>query len=243
MAWTKPTNVTSWSYSRYSAYRQCPFKLKMTAIERVKEPGSPAMERGNEIHKLAEAFIKGGGRKLPDELGYFPNFFRSARAAFKKGLVSVEETWAFRRDWTMTTWDDWTGCWLRVKVDVAWINGTTVSVVDHKTGKYSPQWNLDDYVEQLDLYALAALIRYASVGPDLRVVPRLHYLDHEVVHPEPGQEKIYAPGDLPALKAAWEARVRPMMADTTFAPKANRFCGSCFFRKDNRVNGGGQCKL
>jgi hypothetical protein len=247
MAWAKPTTITSWSFSRWKMYSDCPLKLKLSAIDKIKEPPSPAMTRGNDIHKLAEDYIKGKLKKLPDELTLFPKFFKLARDRFKKSptLISVEDTWSFRKDWTITRWDDWIGCWLRVKVDVCLIDTETVSIIDHKTGKYSPQYNLEDYMLQMDLYALSALVYYAGLGAGLKVLPRLHFLDHEIVFPEPGSKdiRVYTPTDLPRLKKEWESRAKPMLADKQFSPKPNRWCPNCFFRASNKAGGGGQCKF
>lgn len=244
MAWAKPTTITAWSFSRFKQYDQCPLKLKLSAIDKIKEPQSDAMKRGDDIHKLADAFIKGELKKLPPELNLFPNFFKKMKGMFKKtpDLIAIEETWAFRKDWTRTTWNDWTGCWVRIKLDCAFLEGDVLSIVDHKTGKFSPQYNLEDYMLQLDLYALGALVIHSD-KPNLRVVPRLHFLDHEIIYPEPGEDKVYTQADLPRLKKEWEKRVKPMLADKTFAPKPNRFCYSCFFRASNKAVGGGQCRF
>jgi RecB family exonuclease len=244
MAWAKDTQIKAWSFSRYSTYKQCPLKAKLLYIDKLKEPGSPAMDRGSAIHKLAENYMKGTIGKLPAELKLFGTFMKKMKALFKKApdTITVEETWAHRRDWTRTTWDDWNGCWLRVKLDVAHVEDNTVYVTDFKTGKFSPQYNLADYVEQLDLYATAALVVYADRGPSLRIVPRLLYLDHDITYPSVGEEKFYTPADLPRLKKEWEKRTKPMLSDKQFAPKPNQFCRSCHFRKDNKANGGGQCK-
>lgn len=250
MAWAKPTTITAWSFSRWKTYDQCPLKCKLENIDKIKEPIDPngPMERGNQIHKLAEAFIKGEGSELPDELGYFPNFFVKMRNLYAKqrANIAVEDTWAFRKDWTITTWNDWAECWLRVKLDCAWLDKTTLNVIDHKTGKYSPQYNLQEYVLQVELYALSALIVHAAVGPKLRVIPRLHFLDHEIIYPEPGskEEKVYTPADLPRLKKEWEARTRPMLNDKTFAPKPNSMCRFCWHGQDGKKKGGpGICKF
>jgi hypothetical protein len=192
MAWAKPTTITSWSFSRFKTYDQCPLKLKLSAIDKIKEPPSDAMSRGDRIHKLAEAYVKGTLKKLPDELALFPKFFNKMKNLYakKRDMIVVEETWAFRKDWSRTVWNDWTECWLRVKLDVAWIDGSTVFIVDSKTGKFNPRYGLESYVEQLDLYATAALLIYSDV-PGLKVIPALYYLDHEIIYPEPGNEKVY----------------------------------------------------
>ena len=89
--------ITSWSFSRYSTYKQCPLKLKLSAIDRIREPGNEAMARGEAIHKLAEKYIKGELRALPKELKLFADEFKKLRAQYKKktnGMV-VEDNWAF----------------------------------------------------------------------------------------------------------------------------------------------------
>lgn len=250
MAWLKPTNFTSWSFSRLNAWEVCPLAAKLSLIDKVPQPPrlpDHPMERGDRIHKLAEAYVKGDApaRPFPPELERFKEEFSRLRKLRRKDseLVVVEETWAFRKDWTVTRWDDWSGCWLRVKLDLCEFDGETVRPIDVKTGKFSPQWNLPDYLRQVELYALAALIVYADVGPELRVSPRLMYTDAGVVYPEAGESQVYTPADLPGLKKKWERAAKPMLADRTFKPKPHRFCSSCHFRKDNKEQGGGQCPV
>lgn len=242
MPWSKPTSFTAWSFSRLSAYRQCPLKAKLSNLDKIAEPKSPAMERGTAIHKLAEDYISGVGRTVPKELKVFASELKLLRARRKSEAVFVEEMWVFRRDWTETRWDDWDGAWLRVKVDVCDLSDPFVTMTDWKTGKYSPQWNLDDYVEQMDLYATAGLVKYAFIGPGLKITPLLRFTDAGVTHPPAGQEKVYTPNMLPALKKKWEAAAKPLLSDREFAPKPNKFCYSCHYRKDNAANGGGQCQ-
>jgi hypothetical protein len=247
--WSKPTFFTSWSFSRLQAYRRCPLAAKLSLIDKIKEPpkeeGHP-MVRGDRIHKLAEAYIKGAGKAaMPEELKAFDKELRALRKLRKADpeLVVVEETWAFRKDWSITRYDDWNECWLRVKLDVARVDGTTVYPIDWKSGKFSPEWNLNDYMEQLELYALAGLLTYADMGPELLVIPRLKYTDAWVTYPEDLQ--VYSPGMVPMLKKKWEAAVKPMLSDRTFAPKPNRFCSTCWFRKGNteRTDGGQVCRF
>lgn len=220
-------------------------------VEKIKEPPPKpgpdgrehAMVRGDRIHRLGEAYVRGVLARMPPELKEFAALVRKLRAGFaKRAGVTIEETWAFRKDWTVTTWNDWDGCHLRVKVDVSYDEDTlTVAVVDWKTGKYSPEWNLEEYLLQVDLYAMAALIKHATRGPGLRVIPRLAFLDHGITHPAPGDEKVYTPADLPRLKREWEKRTRAMLNDRRFAPRPNRWCSTCHFRRDNLEAGGGQC--
>ena len=54
-----PKMITSWSFSRYSDYQQCPAKAKYKHVLRMKEPPNDAMARGTAIHTMAEDYIKG----------------------------------------------------------------------------------------------------------------------------------------------------------------------------------------
>ena len=228
MAWAKPTTITSWSYSRYNTYKQCPLKAKLTIIDKLQEPKNAAMERGTAIHNMAEGFLKGTVKTLPKELKAFGPMFKDLKASIKKPdqVVIVEDMWGYTAKWAETAWNNWSDCKVRVKLDVAHINGDAMTIIDWKTGKYRPD-NLDDYVEQQELYAVAGLSKYASQVKT--VTPQLVYLDAGVLHPS----LTYAAKDLPGLKKLWEKRTKPMLNDKTFAPRPNKYCGWCHFRKGN----------
>lgn len=234
--------IKSWSFSRYNTYRQCPLKLKFNAIDRIREPSNAAMERGIEIHKKAEDYIKGNINRIPVELKQFTDEFKKLRAQHKKkisGMV-VEDTWAFTKSWDETQWDDWVHCWLRVKLDCAHHeDDETLVVTDWKTGKFRQQ-KVDEYIEQLELYALAALLLHDHIQ---YVKPRLVFLDLGIVHPDEKVPIIFSRKDLKKLQKSWEKRVRPMMNDTRFAPRPSDECRWCFYRASNKANGGGQCRF
>ena len=48
--------VKSWSYSAYALYDQCPAKYRYAKIDKLPEPRSEALERGDRIHKEVEAY-------------------------------------------------------------------------------------------------------------------------------------------------------------------------------------------
>jgi len=220
--YNKPTQITSWSYSRYSLYEECPAKAKYKFIDKLPEPGNAAMERGNTIHKLAELYTKGEIKKLPPELKLFKEEF----AELKKSKPIVEETWAFTSKWQKTTYNDWTGCAVRIKVDVACPDDETLYVIDHKTGK--PR---DGYDAQLSLYALGGMLMF----PKAKIIStQLWYLDAgETVAKE------YQADQLTSLMLDWDKRTRPMLSDTRFAPKPGNGCRWCPYSKSK----GGPCKF
>jgi RecB family exonuclease len=257
---TKPRPVekprfTSWSFSRYNDYQKCPFAAKCKHLDKVKEPSSPAMERGSRIGKLGEDYIKGVVRTLPKELAAFEDDFKAMRtqyaaarkAAKSKGLpIFVEDNWAFTKDWTTTQWNDWVGCWVRIKLDVGhFLEEDLFLVTDWKTGKFRPEKNAE-YMEQIELYILAALLTYYD-RPNLRVKARLCYLDTGDVYPgpqDPSYDVEYTQADVPRLKKQWEQRTKKMFADTTFRPKPGNGCRWCFYGQAGKAKGGpGKCKF
>ncbi len=220
----KPTilkKITSWSYSRYACYTECPAKAKYKFIDKLEEPKGPAMERGNVIHKLAEKYVLGKFKKLPKELALFKDQF----AELKKSKPQVEQTWAFRANWSETTWNDWKGCAVRIKTDAACLEDTTLYVIDHKTGKLR-----SGYDEQLSLYAGGGTLKYPHVK---EVVTQMWFLDSgDVV------EKTYKASEGKSILAGWDKKIKPMMNDTTFKPKPGNACRFCHFKKAN----GGPCQ-
>lgn len=238
--------IKAWSFSRYGTYKQCPRKLKLNAIDKIKEPSNEAMERGARIHDEAEAFIKGKLASLPVELKKFAKLFRRLKKQYRKKLSSmvVEDTWAFTDSWDETMWNDWANCWVRIKLDCAeQINDTTLVVFDWKTGKFREEKN-EEYIEQLELYALAALILHPHIET---VYAHLVYTDQGTMYPTSIQDAhesdlFFTRKDIDRLKSVWEKRVKPMLKDTVFAPRPSNLCNWCFYRKGNYKAGGGQCE-
>lgn len=233
--------LTSWSFSRYSDYKQCPLKAKLKHLDKIQEPPNQAMARGGQIHELAEHYIKGILKRLPAELKLFEADFKLMRKQYQKAIsgMVVEDTWAFTKTWDETQWNDWVGCWVRIKLDCAIHHDETALIVrDWKTGKFRPDQN-EEYVEQLELYALAALLLHEHLEA---VEPELWYLDHGIIYPKPENKLVFTREDIPRLKKLWEKRTKAMMNDKRFAPRPNDKCCWCFYRNSNKANGGGQCQ-
>lgn len=232
--------VTSWSFSRYGDYKKCPLAFKLKHIDKIAEPKSAAMQRGIDIHNLAEAYVVGKIAKLPPELANFKEEFTKLRKMYKakKLPMVVEDSWAFTVDWEETQWNNWVQCWVRIKLDCAhYEEGNVMFVTDYKTGKMSEYKNVE-YMEQLELYALAALLM-AAEPEKVTIKPRLLYLDSGDTYPPVGQEITYTFKDLPKLKKTWEQRVKPMMTATNFPPRANDGCRWCFYGQSGKATKGG----
>ena len=229
--------LTSWSFSRLKQYEECPAKAKFKNIDRLPEPPSTAMDKGMAVHKMAEAYIKGGISERPLELIHFGDLFNELRDQYAAGGgIWVEESWCFDKDWEPVEYDDWDNVRCRIKVDVAaFFDDDTLEVIDWKTGQPS-KFKAETYEDQLQLYALGGLLMHLN-EPNIVVRPLLYWLDVGQVTPNPPRS--YTLSDLDWLKVKWEGRAAPLLSDESFAPRAGRHCQWCAFAKDK----GGPCPL
>ena len=213
--------IEAWSFSRLQDYRKCALFAKYKHVDKLKEPGNAAMDRGSAIGKMVEDFIKVSGnasRKPASEIAAFGAEFLELR----KRKASCEDQWAFDKEWNEVDWFA-KDAWLRVKTDIYSFDlaSNTLLVVDVKTGKVR-----EEHLEQLKLYALGAFLKFPTAA---FVDVRLWYLDGGIE--VPAEPKVYSRAELPALKVYWLKETKGMLADTRFAPKPGYGCKYCFFSK------------
>lgn len=224
------SKITAWSFTRWKDYEECPAKAKYKHVLKMKEPSSPAMERGSAIHKMCEDYINKVIDEVPMELHKFKESLVYLRGLGKD--VGVEDSWTFKEDWSPTTWNDWASAWLRIKMDCHFTAEKGVlRVIDWKTGKFN-EYDVGVYLLQLELYALGAFLTMPTVHT---VIPKLAFLDQGVVYPI--EEKVYKRTDLEKIRKVWLKRIAPMMNDTSFKPKPSKKCSWCSFSKAK----GGPC--
>ncbi len=219
-----PVNaVKAWSYSRIALYEQCPLRFKLKHIDKLPEPQSDAMARGDRIHKTLATCLTNKSFPLPPETKKFEWLLKELR---KAPDVIVEQQWGFTKQWKPTGWFG-KDTWFRAVLDVAVMyDDLTAEVGDWKTGKKYGSNN-----DQMELFGLSLLCQYKPVT---YVTTRLVYLDS-------GDQEFaeFTRGEVPQLKAKWEAKVKPMFEDTVFAARPNDKCRWCHYRRDN----GGPCRF
>ena len=218
----------SWSYSRYAAYNECPAKFAYKFIIGIEEPQSEAMKRGNHIHSLADKYVTAQLDTLPEELGKFETLFNFAR---DDGKFFTEQQWGFTDKWEVTGYMSFSGpkrTYMRAIVDLGryYDDEQHLLLVDHKTGKL-----YDTNEDQIELFSLAGMIRLPSVKT---VEARLWYLDtgDEIIRSFDARDKR-------DMISKWNENIRPMMNDTIFAPRQNKWCSRCFYSRYN----GGPCSV
>ncbi len=225
-------DVKSWSFSRWELYELCPAKFKFRHIEKLPEPDSPAMARGNEIHALAAARLTSETpAPLTSELAQFAATFGALGAIRERAerdgtRMYVEEKWAFTEDMTPVDWFD-SSVWLRTILDVGLIYADhTADIIDWKTGKPRPE-----NVAQMEVFGMSVMAMFPGLT---NVTARLCYLDY-------GQEvkKEYSASEYSALVERWRRHVEPMFRDKTFAPRPNPKCMWCAYSRSNN----GPCRF
>lgn len=263
----EPRQFESWSNSRWNDYAECPARANYKHLLKLPEPKGAPMLRGIEIAKQEEDFFLGKSKKMPevhpDTAKLFKSIMkggkvapeivpatpepvgrgrRTATRAAPGKLLLVEQNWGFDRDWKPVDYFDWKNCWLRIKVDIGFIEGVrVVHLYDNKTGgadKRTGQLRMESrekYEEQLDLYRAGAAGRF----PDAEEFhTMLIYSDLGVTYPAEGPLVSTRAQALESQKA-WTRKVQPMFNDKLFKPRPGNYCRWCHFRKSN----GGPCRF
>tara|TARA_A100001391_G_scaffold161661_1_gene120566 strand:- start:786 stop:1547 length:762 start_codon:yes stop_codon:yes gene_type:complete len=211
-------DVPQWSYSRLKNFEECPYKVFIDAVKKIKQPSGPAAERGTEIHDAGEQFVKGDTDLLRDEYSHFDQDMRLARDMYSEGKAEVEGEWGFTTDWKPTGWMD-KDTWARIKLDLLMRpTETSARVVDYKTGKKIG--NELSHKQQGNLYAVGTFMRY----PEIEYIEvEFWYLDqNDIMRSSFTRES--------ALKflPVWNRRALALTTATTWkptpSPKACRFC-------------------
>lgn len=216
--------VEAWSYSRYADYVQCPLRFKLKHIQKMKEPGSPAMQRGSDIHKEGEIYLK--ATKQPKKVPASYQHFSDEMSQLWGLKPMVEQQWGFTREWSPTGWFG-RDTWLRIVADVALLyDDNTADLIDFKTGR-----KYDTNEEQVELFSAGIFMKFDHIE---HVTTRLWYLD------QPDDNEVireYTREDFERIRKGWEKKIVPMFKDKRFAPTPNEKCRFCAFAK----NRGGPC--
>lgn len=150
----EPKVLDHWSYSAWSQAKRCQlafyWKYIMGFKEEMKEI-PPAMQRGIDLHKAQEAYLKGETNKIPYDLRHFKKHLQQVR----KLEPEVEQWWGVDKRWRPLKWKSW----LVAKLDFTLLpkkkNDFTLFAQDLKTGR-----EYDDHDLQGDVYAALGVAIY-----------------------------------------------------------------------------------
>jgi len=149
----------SWSYSRLTAFETCPKQFYHKAVAKdVVEPISEHLTWGNTVHKTFEDYINGDLSQVPSWFEqWLPVVQRiKGRSASVGWDTRAEVEIVLNKDLERVGWWD-DDAWLRSKLDVLSVRGSTALVFDWKTGKRRVS------VDQMDLFAFAVFTVFPEV--------------------------------------------------------------------------------
>jgi hypothetical protein len=212
----------AWSYSACSNHATCPKKIKFSKIDRVSD-ATPAMDRGQQIHKACAAAIDHG----VDQNLLNPAWLTLVLDLRLRGAKS-EKQLAFTKDWIPTEWYA-PNVWGRIVIDAHYLMPPNIiQITEFKTGKVYP-----DHATQLRLYALAGFIMYPE-AEEARA--ENWYLDGP---PLPHAGYVAKRSALPRLKEEFAAFAQPLLNDEIYPATPGRHCNWCGFAKAK----GGPCEF
>lgn len=219
--------VTAWSYSRYAKYTLCPLQFKFSVLDKLPEPGSPAMTRGNDMHVGTANFLKGTVSTLPADVMKNPVITDLIQQVAAMPNKEVEQQWGYDSNWQPTSWFG-KGTWFRSVLDVGVMyDDLTFEAIDWKSGR-----RYGSNEEQMETQALAVMKRFKPVK---HVTARLAYMDEVGANPFEFHE--FPATKMQSLADKWAKKVEPMFTDTVFAPRPNDKCRFCYQARSK----GGKC--
>ena len=211
--------IKAWSFSSWSNFDECPYKVYLSKIEKRPDPSGPAAERGSRIHTDIEDFIQGERDDLCKEASkHFKDMIVTLRDDYTNGTVEIEGDWGFDRNWEPA---DWTApnVWARIKLDaIKHESETSAWIIDWKSGRKFG--NELKHAKQLQLYVVAAFMKY----------PNLEYAKGEMIYLDQNDRLTseYSREEAMAFIDTWNHRGYSMTSATDFPPKpsfnACRWC-------------------
>jgi len=225
----------AFSYSRWSAWSECPAKYRYKHVDKLPEPKSAAMAKGIAAHQAAADYVSGKTDVLPPALRHYSRLAGEMRAV-PEDHKFVEAQFAFDQDHQRCDWFGPNAAW-RFIWDVGIVNGakTQVNAVDFKTG--SPRGSYD---AQMQIFAIPAYWMFPKLE---NFLGHLAYLDTgDTVTVSYDRGVFYGPSGDPAkregLHGYWMNNVAMMRNDRAFVATPSRdACKFCHY-SDRR---GGPC--
>jgi hypothetical protein len=220
--------ITAWSYSRLAVFRSCRLQFKFKFIEKLPEPKSDAMERGNQLHLAIQAYLEKRKKALPKEMAKTagPEVLDIYTRLRKSKSVACELELAVDEGWGRVEWFD-KAAWLRVKMDaVEDLGSDAINLYDHKSGKVRE----GQHTEQLEIYGAIA----PSFWPDAKeIAAAMLYVDQAQV-----ATSIFTRAFVMKLRKKWEKEAAPLFREVKFKANPGEACRWCAYSRRR----GGPCK-
>lgn len=230
--------VKEWSFSALMSFLECPHRTYLKRVLRkVGTPRNEEANRGDDLHKKIEAYIKGDADTLPagkDGVKFHREYIETLRTLYENGcIILLEDEWGFDVNWESTGWysDD---VWARIKLDSIKFEDEKSAVIDDwKSGKKFG--NEAKHKRQLQLYAIGAFLKY----PELEFVKGyMRYIDQAT---DNILSSSFSREQAMRLLPSWTNNAIMMTSCKTFEPKPNR--NNCMFCDYNKPHSEYLCEF
>ena len=213
------------SFSGLQLHEQCPsaFQRKYILKEPVVSEGeaSPALVRGNRVHREIELYLLGELDELPQEALGFEGLIDGIK---DERDHHPEMRWGLDKDFKVVSFDDKANAICRGMLDLAYQHDDIAHIKEWKTGKM-----YGEHAEQRSMYGLAGL----SIFPDAKAVQvDTIYLDAGIVHPT-----TFASYQAPSLQWIWGRKINAVQPPKPYPQKKSWKCKFCLYHEDK----GGTC--
>lgn len=215
--------VEPWGFSKLDVFRTCPAKFKYQFIDKLPQDSSPAMDRGDKMHKNIESYLKGWTNELIEENSEWKIHFDELKKEDFRGeqALGLDKNWKVLKNWFGKD------VWVRIKMDAYYLDPVekAVVVIDFKSGKYRVP-----STDQIELYAIAGL----SLFPDIQKVrAEFWFLDQMDTY-----MKTYSAEQLVELRKKYENDAARIYTEQAWTPTPSSECRWCSYSKHK----GGTCK-
>lgn len=217
--------VKAWSFTTLMKFLECPYQIYLKNIEkRVGRPQADEANRGENLHKVIEDFVRGELDTLPSKIKNHRDQIIMLKMLYEKGIVMIEDDWGFTVNWESTGWMD-KDIWARVKLDaMVRENETSARIIDWKSGK--KYGNEAKHKRQGQIYAIAAFIKF----------PELEFVSVEFRYIDLGTDNIllsnYSREQAMRMFPQWNAKALEMTTTVVFKAKPTMFnCRFCDFNQ------------
>ena len=221
-----------WTISALKDFETCPAKYqwsylfeasdwKKLGYKVVPSTGSPAMQRGTDVHQTCEDYLLGKVNVEGLHAAISPAWRNLVRGLKDIG-ATAEEMWTLDDGWNIVP-DNHSTMWVRMKIDAHYRpSKSLLHVIDYKTGKpYASN------MEQVEVYALAGFAKFDDVDT---VHGELWYFDSDEPH-----EKTFKRSQASKLARKWDQRANRLLEAKEYPPRENQFCNWCPY---SRTKGG-----
>ena len=221
---------TFWSFSRWQDFVKCPRMYEGRWILKIQAPKAAALQRGIDIHKAGENYLRGVDKKVP---ATYRDFIEEMQTLRKLEFIP-EASWAVTKTWQPCSPTDWDNAWLRGKGDACLMSSEgTLDIIDFKTGRpYSA------HEEQASIVAAIGMMQFPEAAG---VHFENWYLDSNEVSTYTFDRK----KSLRKLKEQWGKEGRRILSAAQFEPTPSvNSCRFCPLRSDQQLADGsmGTCR-